>query len=476
MNSNKSDKDKSEKKEYVANEGRTDYVVTHTRRTNVIAYVLSLIAAIVLWSYVTVNQQVDTSSVVFNSLSLEFIGESDLKNQYGLIVQSVSEDSLSVSMTGKSDDIKNLNSSSIRLFVDLSEQKIDSAGTYEFRIHSEIPDGFDYVLSADKVQVGIDKPETKVLEVDSENIQLNGLVRETGCTIVDRSMNITKVTLEGNTTNLSRVAGVQIRTDTIGMISSSHVSVPAHVYLLDDTGKELDLPISITTDAPGQEIEVTLTAFMEKEVELTVDQLNGYLKGDDLIRITPAKVRVYGELDLVNKLEGRISLYLPDEEYVTDGKLNEKKLLGDTTLSNVGLNLPVGAESLIVTETDGTEYTGATVSIHVSDLRTEILQLSNFELGGADGFAVADSFLSVSFRAIGSGDEMDMLIAEQSNIVLHVSVTTYNPETGKASVVILIPDQYRSYVYEVGSYEVQLIPVAPTESGDAGSESDAAEG
>lgn len=472
MNSNRSDKNN---KEYIANEGRTDYVVTHTRRTNIIAYVLSLIAAVVLWSYVTVNQQVDTSSVVFNSLSLEFIGESDLKNQYGLIVQTVSEDSLSVSMTGKSEDVKNLNSSSIRLFVDLSEQKIDSAGTYEFKIHSEIPEGFDYVLSADKVQVSVDKPDTKVLEVDHENIQLNGLVRETGCTIVDRFVNITKVTLEGNTTNLSRVAGVQIRTDTIGMISSSHVSVPAHVYLLDDTGKELDLPISVTTDAQGQEIEVTLTAYMEKEVELTVDQLNGFLKGDDIIRISPAKVRVYGELDLVNDLQGKISLYLPDEEYVTDGKLNEKKLLGNTTLTNVGLSLPTDGERLTVTQIDGSEYTGATVSIHVSDLRTEILQLSRFELGGSDRYAVADPFLSVSFRAIGSGDEMDMLIAEQSNIVLHVNVNTYNPETGKASVVVLIPDQYRSYVYEVGSYEVQLIPVTPTDADDFGSVSDAGE-
>ncbi|MGM9679963.1 MAG: YbbR-like domain-containing protein [Eubacteriales bacterium] len=472
MNSNRSDKNN---KEYIANEGRTDYVVTHTRRTNIIAYVLSLIAAVVLWSYVTVNQQVDTSSVVFNSLSLEFIGESDLKNQYGLIVQTVSEDSLSVSMTGKSEDVKNLNSSSIRLFVDLSEQKIDSAGTYEFKIHSEIPEGFDYVLSANKVQVSVDKPETKVLEVDRENIQLNGLVRETGCTIVDRFVNITKVTLEGNTTNLSRVAGVQIRTDTIGMISSSHVSVPAHVYLLDDTGKELDLPISVTTDAPNREIEVTLTAYMEKEVELTVDQLNGFLKGDDIIRITPSKVRVYGELDLVNNLQGKISLYLPDEEYVTDGKLNEKKLLGDTTLTNVGLNLPTDGESLTVTQIDGSEYTGATVNIHVSDLRTEILQLSRFELGGTDRYAVVDPFLSVSFRAIGSGDEMDMLIAEQSNIVLHVNVNTYNSETGKATVVVLIPDQYRSYVYEVGSYEVQLIPVTPTDADDSGSVSDAGE-
>lgn len=466
MNSNRSDK--SDKKEYIANEGRTDYVVTHTRRTNVIAYVLSLIAAIVLWSYVTVNQQENTSSVVFNSLSLEFLGESELKNQYGLIVQTVSEDSLSVSMTGKSDDVKNLNSSSIRLFVDLSEQKIDSAGTYEFKIHSEIPEGFDYILSAEKVKVSVDKPDTKVLEVDSENIQLNGLVRETGCTIVDRSMNITKVTLEGNTTNLKRVAGVQIRTDTIGMISSSHVSVPAHVYLLDDKGKELNLPISVTTDAPGQEIEVTLTAFMEKEVELRVDQQNGYLKGDDLIRISPAKVRVYGELELVNKLEGKISLLLPEGDYVTDGKLNEKKLLRDTTLENVGLKLPAGSKSLTVTQIDGSEYTGATVSIHVSDLRTEILQLSNFELGTSDGYTVEDAFLSVSFRAIGSGDEMDMLIAEQSNIVLHVNVNTYNPETGKASVVVLIPDQYRSYVYEVGSYEVQLKPVTATESGNSG--------
>ncbi len=454
----------SHKQEYVANEGKTDYVVPKSRKANIIAYILSLIAALVLWGYVSMTEHTDVSQIVFSSQKLEIDGESELKNQYGLIVQSVSEEALSITLSGKEESVRKLSSSDIRLYVDLSEQHIDSAGTFELDVHSEVPEGFDATLSVEKIQVTIDKPDTRVFEVGSENIQLVGWIRESGCTIAT-SVNVSKVTLEGNTANLNRVAGVEIRTVAIGTISNSEIIVSAGVYLLDEAGNVLDLPITVRTDSPQGGIAVTLNVQKEATIDLSVGQRNGFLGGDGVLTISPAKVRVVGELEQIHKLlqSDKLSLILPDADFVTDGKLDEKKLYENQVLTGLSCRLPAGVEGVQITLEDGSPFEGATLTVNVSAIRSETVELSAFTLSDPEHFAIdPDTKLSVTFRSAGDDHNFEQFINSLADLSLYVNTNTYDPETSKAVVEIRIPSAYTKAAYSMGEYEVTLTVITPS--------------
>lgn len=450
--------------EYVPNGGRTDYVVPKSRRANIIAYILSLIAAVALWGYISMNEQADITQKFFNAMTLEFDGENELKNQYGLIVQSVSEEQFSITLTGNSEDLQKVSGSDIRLYVDLSEQNIDSAGTFELTVHTEIPEGFEAVLSTEKIKVTIDKPDTRVFEVGSENIQLMGWIKESGCTVAGQTVNVSKVTLEGNSTNLQRVAGVEIRTDAIGMISSSDIIVSAGVYLLDEAGNLLDLPITVRTDALQGRIEVSLRVEKEATLELSVEQINGYLQGEGVVTVSPASVRVTGGLEQVNKLlqSGSLPLVLPAADFVTDGKLDGRKLLNDQELTGLQYELPAGVEGIEVTLEDGTPFTGATLTVAVSEIRSETVVLPNFTLSDPQHFApTQEEGLSVTFRSTGDDAVFEEFLSSLSHVTLYVDTGSYDPETGTAAVEVRISSAYSGAAYALGEYRVGLMEITP---------------
>ena len=95
----------------------------------------------------------------------------------------------------------------------------------------------------------------------------------------------------------------------------------------------------------------------------------------------------------------------------------------------------------------------------MSELETCILSISNFELLGApDGVQIADRRLLITVRAI-SGENAAMMLRSleehPDKITLRVDYKNIDSD-GRAPVVVFFSEEYRSYVYEVGSYTVSL--------------------
>jgi YbbR domain-containing protein len=437
-----------DQKEYIANEGRSDYVVTRNHRTDVIAFILSLLAAIILWGYVSINNVESTVPVVFSSVQLQFVGEDELKENYSLIVQSVDTESISVTLTGNSTDVTNLNSSSVTLEVDLSS--ISAAGIYSLPVVCHAPDKFTYSLSTESVTVNIDKPDSKMLTVDSDNIQLMGWIKETGCTIVNQSLNITKVKLEGNTLNLEKVAGVQIRTASIGVLNAS-MNVSAEIYLLDAEGNDLDLPITVSSDAGRDGIVVSLTVYKEKTLDLTVRTKYGYLNSEQLL-VEPSQVMVYGEASVVDELN-ELTLDLDE--------IDEKQIFADITYTGVQIQ---SADDLIITKVDQSPFEGATVQIRVSECDTKTIRADHFVLLNApDNVSIQEEYLLLNIRTrlVNDANVMLNLLSQNSDrITLYVDYESVK-EDGSVPVVVFFSDNYRSYLYEIGSYTVNLVVQQP---------------
>ncbi len=433
-------KNKNSETEYVANEGRDDYVVKKNRRANIIAYVFSLLAAIALWSYVVTSGGNGVTQVVFKSVDLTYQGESNLRNKYGLIVQTVDE-SVSVTLTGDSDDLKGIDSSDINVYVNLED--ISSAGEYSLPLVAEVPKGVKCELSVKNVTVSIDKPTGREISVSSENIRIKG-TQLADYQIVEKKLNITKVTLEGSSVNLQKVSSIEIITDSVGQITSS-MSVSANVVLLDEELNELDLPITVKTDAGREGIIVELTVYREKTINLTVNTEYGYF-GSDQIKIVPSEIKISGEASVVNSI---------DSITLNTDTINEKEIFYDTTFKGTADAI----EGVTFTNTDGSEFNGADVVVTVSSLETDVLWVSNFELVGApEGVQIADRRLQITVRAM-PGDNAAMMLKSlkehTDKITLRVDYSNIGSDS-RAPVVVFFSDEYKSYVYEVGSYTVSL--------------------
>ena len=430
--------------EYIANEGRTDYVVTRSRKFKIISFIVSLLAAIVIWCIITITNTT-TTQIIFNSVKVSFKGEEAMKEKYGLIVRSASSETISVTVVGDSDTVGLLSVEGINPQVDLSS--VDSIGVYSFPVTVSLPNGINYTLSQNVIEVAIDKPEQRVIEVESDSVQLTNWIKDPDCTIVDQSINISKIILEGNTTNLDRVAGVQIKTAAIGLLNSS-ISVSAQVYLLDEQGAELDIPVSITTDAGKEGIVVNLTVFKEKSVGLSVQTEYGYFD-ENQISVSPSTVRIYGEASEVNKIE---TLQLDCET------INEKQIFTDSSFKNVGIKNGQELNDIIIKNEDGSEFVGADVNISLASCESALIIADNFELIDApDGITIEESQLLITVRALNLEDAPVLLrsLASKPEKILLI-VNCEGKDSGKVNVVVVFSDEYKSYVYEVGQYSVTL--------------------
>lgn len=443
-----SDKNNLPENEYVANEGKSDYVVKKNRRNDVIAYIFSLVAAIILWGYVMTSGGGGVMQVVFNSVELTYKGEADLREKYGLIVQNVDEQ-ISVTLSGDKDDLKGIDASALDVYVDISN--ITSAGEYVLPLVADLPKGLKYELSATNVTVTIDKPTSREFAVTGENIRIKG-TQLVDYPIVDKKLNISKVTLEGSSVNLDRVASIEIITDQVGQITSS-MKVSASIVLLDEELSELDLPITVKTDAGRDGVEVSLTVFMEKTVKLTLGTQNGYL-GSDQIKITPSELRIRGEASTVKSVNS-ISLKLDP--------INEKELFADKVYSDVDIER---IDGITYTTTDGVEFVSAEVDVKVSDIETRIIAVRNFELFGApSGVVIADKQIMVTVRAI-PGENAAMMLrsleehSEKIKLYIDYSLATAD---GKVGAVVVFDNEYAGYVYEVGQYSVSVSEADPVE-------------
>lgn len=431
---------------YVANEGKSDYVVKKNRRSDVIAYIFSLVAAIILWGYVMTVGDGGVMQVVFNSVELTYKGENELREKYGLIVQDVDEQ-VSITLSGDKDQLKGIDSSAIGVYVDISD--ITSAGEYSIELVAEIPQGLKYELSSKSVTVTIDEPTGREFAVTSENIRIKG-TQLVDYPIVDKQVNISKVTLEGSSVNLDRVASIEIITDQVGQITSS-MKVSASIVLLDDELNALDLPITVKTDAGRDGVEVSLTVFMEKNVKLTLSTQNGYF-GDDQIKITPDVVRIKGEASLVKSVNS-IPLKLET--------INEKELFGDKTY--VGIDIE-RVDGLTYSTSDGDDFVGAEVSLKVSDTETRVISVSNFELFGAPlDVVIADRQIMVTVRAVSGENAAIMLRSLEEHpdkIKLYVDYSLVSAD-GRVAAVVVFDSEYAGYVYEVGTYSVSVGRIVP---------------
>lgn len=127
------------------------------KRKNLVPKLTSIILAVILWAYITNTRSGDLR---FN-IPVEF-----RNSDTSLVVSRVSQKSVVVRVSGRKDDLKNVNARDISLFVDLSKALPGEYSDYKVEYtRNEVPEGIDIRVIPSEVKVLVEKSATKEVRV-----------------------------------------------------------------------------------------------------------------------------------------------------------------------------------------------------------------------------------------------------------------------------------------------------------------------
>jgi len=263
--------------------------------------VVSLLASILLWVYVTTSEG-DVIERTYEGVQVVFKGQETLLDKEGLVISNISSRTVSVRIRTTRREISKLSSSNIVAVVDVS--KFNSKGIYNQSVSIEFPAGSDTsainVVSSlpSSISFNIDKTSTKTIELKGKFV---GSVTE-GYAAHPIEFNPQTVTISGAESEIGKVAYGWVEVDrenadkTIQFVSS--------YVLMDDSGNEIKISNIILSD---ETVSVTVPITSTKEVPLSIDLVEGGGATSENVKITcePSTITIAGDAEMlagINKI------------------------------------------------------------------------------------------------------------------------------------------------------------------------------
>lgn len=415
--------------------------VTGTRKKRTwILWIVSFILAFTFWLYATGLNNVSVEET-FDLIEIEY--DSTAIRPHGLVVQSISIDTVNVTIMGSQRDMKNVLNTDIKASVSLDS--ITQPGVYhDLPVNITTPDKTTLISqTVEKVTVKVDKSSEKVFRIDSDLVKPSGFTLKAGCQFGKSTVNATKATVTGPTLELDMVKGIEIRTSSIGNASDGQ-TVAAEVVLLDEYGEEINtknLSVKVNTDI----LTVKLSVYMEKTVKLTARGKHGYFD-DSNVEVFPSSVVLTGSPDAIEKIS-----------YISVADIDETKERLDREFTVTEFSLPDG---VTMTTVDGMEVTEAQVRILVSEIRSASVKVAakDIEIISTSGLGAQED-LSVLVRFAAGADPSLMQSSLPSSCIIANADATGAKEGDKIPVVLLVAEGFRDSIYLVDiKYEVAVGP------------------
>ncbi|MBQ8383058.1 MAG: hypothetical protein IJX47_07645 [Clostridia bacterium] len=420
-----------------ADNRHVDYTVQKNRKFDMFARILAVLAALVLWIYVvsttTVSEEED-----FSLIPVVCNGEESLRSEYGLVVQSISIDTLNVRLMGNRQDLREITAEQVKAYVSLAE--IDAAGEYELKVYVDVPSGITVVSqSVSQVVVEVDRTAQKQMSVTESNISLQGWTLSEGCFFGETSLNINTLTVEGPTLSLQKVAGVELRSDVIGSANESF-TVTATPHLLDSKGNIIT-DSSLTIRETGQ-IKISVEVLKSKTVPLTVRGERGYLTADQYT-LTPSAATIVGEPKMVDATE-TLTVAIVDETSLA-------------TKSTVQYSLNV--TGLTVIDSQNAPLTTVQAEFDLSALPVHVVKK-------VPVFRGSEAVGSVKVTVRGVSAEVAAIVQALTAKDITVYSDTEQPEGTISAMTAVFAESLRAYVYAVEIADYDATPPSEDVTGN----------
>ncbi len=394
--------------------------------------VVSLLAALFIWVYVTGTQE-EPIELSFNNVEVVFTGEDTLQASRGYVINNISTETVSVKISGTRRNIGSLSASDIKATIDVS--LISQTGTITQYYTLTYPDGVDAdavsIVSSNPsvISFNVTRMSTKQVPVE---VQFKGSTAE-GYIAGEVEYEPKTITISGPESELEQIDHVyaEIGGDELTMTRTADVPF----VLMDKSGNELS---SDGFEFDVSTINVTIPISMMKEVSLYVQCIYGAgaTEENTSIEIEPSTITISGDTSVVSGIN-RIDIATID---LTDFALT----LQDT----YAIPLQNGVENV-------SGVTKAEVTIEIQGVSTKQFTVTNFNYTGLpDGYYVEEIITqNLEVKVRGAQDVLDQIQSSNLRAVADLSEVT---QTGIMYVPVKVELDSFTNAGAVGEYMIAI--------------------
>lgn len=394
--------------------------------------VISLIASLFIWVYITGTQE-EIITQSFNNVEVMLIGEDTLQATRGYVVTNVSAETVSVKISGTRGNIGTLSASDVKAVIDVS--LISSTGTLTQYYNLTYPDN----VNEDAVSLVSSNPQTisfDVTKMSSKSVPVEAkFVGSTAENYIAGEVEFEPKTIKvsGPESMLEKIDHIYAEMGGDDLTMTRTAEIP--VVLIDKDGNTMESE-GLEFDVPT--VTVTIPISMMKEVPLYVQCVYGAgaTEENTVISIEPNKIMISGDTEIVSGIN-RIDLATID---LTDFSLTHQ----DTYL----IPLPNGVENV-------TGVAQADVKIEITGVDTKVFTVTNISTRNLpSGYTLEEiTTQSLEVRIRAPQDVLDQLQPSNLSAVADLSDIT---QSGDMFVPVRIVVDGFTDAGAVGEYNIGI--------------------
>lgn len=395
---------------------------------DIFTWLLSVLAAIVLWGYF-MGIQNPTRTLEYKNIAVQLSGVDELYNSYNLQIISGADETVDVRVSGSSSRLATLTASQIRVRADVSES-ITTPGTYEIAYHVILPEsGMTCVgRSPETISVTVDRVETKTVPV---SVNLSDDAAD-GYVFEEPTLSVESVEISGPETELDKVTSAVIDIDTSDL---KDTLTDNYTYsLVDEDGDAVD---TTNISRSVASVSVTIPVKQVKSVPLEVTISPEDAEADISTTISPKSVEIIGEPSTVSGIDS-----------IVLGAVNTNTAEDGDTF-DFDISVPTGVKL-----NDG-QPTTATVTVSVaSDARAtfEITDISLNDINQDETAEVTLETESLQVTLSGTRKQLDSVDASDISAVAEIASADLSDGQHTIGATIRSPDN----TTVIGTYSVTV--------------------
>ena len=409
--------------------------LTKVFNSNAFYIAFSIIAAILLWTYIAFIHN-DTMTVSIKNAPVVVEGVDEIADR-GLIATSFSRDKINLTVSGGNNIVSRISASDVYVTIDLIDiiSNGASVGVYQ------LPYTVHYPNNVNSAYVNIDSASADYITVQIENLITKDIpVRAAYDAVIPDGYQAQPIELGTESISISGPETI------VNSISSALVNV-AEIELTDTFSEDLPFVYlnnndeEVTSDlvtANTSTVYVVIPVVMIKEVSLDVE-FTGKNSADDnntSYSITPSRIEISGSPSKIKNIE-KISVASID---LTDFESELNQI--------IDIKLPDG-----ITNVSGTA--NADVFVRVSGLDTKevtVTDFSAFNVTQGHSAEVVTKSLDVTIR--GKSELIDDITS--SDVVVKADLTSLRNATGTYSVPAVITVGSGQGIDAIGNYTLTV--------------------
>ena len=405
-----------------------------TART-ILLIIISLIASLVLWAYVTEERGEDINQL-FYGVSVRFEGEETLRESRGLIVSESSATTARVNLTGSRRTVSGLDSADLAVTVNVSD--ITTPGNYSrsprVTYNTRIDTGSitSFRTDPETIDFYVDVLKSKPVEVVGE---FNGSAAE-GYIAERLQISPNTVSIYGPEKVLATIDHAYV--DVTRTEVDKTLTFDSAYVLLDADGNEVPTDeLSFDTET----VSVTLPISSVREVALTVDLIygGGVEKENVKFRLEPETVTLAGDAEALAGLNS-----------ISVARIDLSQILEDTYTEICRVVIPNDTE--IISGAAETELTVELGGLYKQSFTIAKSSISLTNISEGYTAEIVNDSLSVTIR----GRESVVRGLTALNIRAVADLTEYGKATGVVEVPVRITVNGATGAGAVGEYTVYI--------------------